>query len=423
MKILWLTNIPLPESSLLLNEKPMPYGGWLVNASKQLSENDFCELAIAFPKDNIDNYKLLYGETIKYYLFPRIKNRDKSSIGNNVHLTRIIDEVKPDIVHIFGTEYEHTLEMINICKERSIEAVISVQGLVSVIAKHYTSSLPVNVQRRFTFRDFVKQDSINQQQKKFSKRGNEEIESIKRAQHIIGRTTWDKACISEINPNAQYHFCNETLREEFYKYRWSIEKCEKHSIFVSQGSYPIKGLHFVLEAMRLVLRRFPDAKLYIAGDNIVKSDTLKDKLKKSSYGKYIEKLIQQYDLKNTVFFTGSLNEIKMCQQYLKSHVFVCPSSIENSPNSLGEAMILGIPSVASYVGGIPDMLKDKQEGFLYQHDAPYMLAHYVCEIFDNAELAGNFSNNARQHASETHDRDGNIMRLIDIYSEIIGEWR
>ena len=84
-------------------------------------------------------------------------------------------------------------------------------------------------------------------------------------------------------------------------------------------------------------------------------------------------------------------------------------------------MILGVPCVASYVGGIPDMLKDKDEGFLYQHDAPYMLAHYVCTIFENEDLALKFSKNAREHALMTHDRKENTRRLIEIYSEIVSK--
>lgn len=63
---------------------------------------------------------------------------------------------------------------------------------------------------------------------------------MKKVKHIIGRTTWDKACTSQINPKTRYYFCNETLRKKIYKYEYSLEKCEQHSIFVSQASNPIK---------------------------------------------------------------------------------------------------------------------------------------------------------------------------------------
>ena len=200
--------------------------------------------------------------------------------------------MNPDLVHIFGTEFEHSLAMINVCNDLGIETVISIQGLVSVIGKHYMSNLPFGVQKRFTFRDFVKQDNIQQQQKKFIEKGSLEIEAIKRTRHIIGRTTWDKACTSHINNDATYHFCNETLREEFYNHKWKLDQCERFSIFTSQATYPIKGIHFVLEAMPLILKRFPQTKLYIAGHDITKVDTIKQKIKLSSYGKHIRDLIK-----------------------------------------------------------------------------------------------------------------------------------
>ena len=116
--------------------------------------------------------------------------------------------------------------------------------------------------------------------------------------------------------------------------------------------------------MPLILKRFPDTKLYVSGKDILKTDTLKDRLFMTYYSKYIKKMISNLKLEQKIVFTGLLNEKQMCQQYLKSHVFVCPSSIENSPNSLGEAMILGVPCIGSYVGGIPDMLEHGKEGFI-----------------------------------------------------------
>ena len=74
----------------------------------------------------------------------------------------------------------------------------------------------------------------------------------------MGRTTWDQACTYLINPKVKYHFCNETLRSEFYKDRWKVENCNKHTIFISQASYPIKGFHKFLEAL-VQVKTFPEA--------------------------------------------------------------------------------------------------------------------------------------------------------------------
>ena len=416
MNTLWLTNIVLPEVNQLMREPLTPFGGWLVGASSLLSADESIDLSIAFPKIGSTDVQQLHGERINYYAFPPVREKGIELNRPNAYLKKILEKAKPDIIHIFGTEYPHTLAMVNTCDVNKV--IISIQGLTSIYAKHYMASLPENVQNRSTLRDQVKQDNLKQQQAKFAKRGLNEIEALKKVRHIIGRTTWDRACTYQINPDATYHFCNETLRHEFYKHEWDIQKCEKHSIFVSQGSYPIKGLHYMLEAMPLILKNFPDAQLYVGGTNITKSDTYKDRLKLSSYGKYIKDLIKRYYLENNVIFTGLLDEKQMCKRYLRSHVFVCPSSIENSPNSLGEAMILGVPCVASDVGGVSDMIQHREEGYIYQADAPYMLAYYVGEIFKNDEIAVQISEKARKHALKTHDPNENLSRLLEIYKEI-----
>ncbi|MFE7063742.1 glycosyltransferase family 4 protein [Sutcliffiella sp. NPDC057660] len=419
IKVLWLINISLPEVSNLMNEEASPYGGWLINTSEDLANKKGIELTIAFPKKNIQSYRKVKGDKITYYAFTPVRDKDKQIIEENIVFRNILNEVNPDIVHIYGTEIAHSLSMVNICKREKIEAVVSIQGLVSVIPKHFEANLPFKTIFGFTLRNILRKDNVRGLKKLFIKSGKNEIEAIKNIKHIIGRTTWDKACTSQINPQAEYHFCNETLRQEFYKHQWKMENCEKHSIFLSQGQYPIKGLHYVIEAMPLILKRFPNTKLYISGKDITKSATIKDRLLMTYYGKYIKKMILDSELEKNIVFTGPLDEKEMCNRYLKSNIFVCPSSIENSPNSLGEAMILGVPSVASNVGGVADMLKHKEEGFVYPADAPYMLAHYVCEIFNNDELALRFSNNARAHALRTHDPLTNTNRLIEIYEEIL----
>ena len=270
-----------------------------------------------------------------------------------------------------------------------------------------------DIYNNFTFRDFLT-GTILKGQKRFELRGIYEIEMLRMARHIIGRTSWDRSRIWAINPNAVYHFCNETLRPDFYDGDlWNYEKCEKHSIFLSQAGYPIKGLHQVLKSMPIILRHYPDTRIRVAGGDITKSLTFSERLRLSGYGKYIKRLIKKNGLEEKITFTGNLNGEQMKQEYLSANVFVCPSSIENSPNSLGEAQILGVPCVASYVGGVMDMMRGNEEN-LYRFEEVEMLAEKVCQIFANADNQIDM----KGIAAKRHDPKSNSTNLLSIYKNI-----
>lgn len=413
MKILWLTNVPLSKVRKEISTNTIQTGGWLDGMSDELLKDKDVEFFSIFPfttnneiKGKVDN--------INYLAFSSNFSCEKKQ---DIFI-KAINEFNPDVIHIFGTEFNHTLEMLQVCEKLNIleKVVINIQGLCSKIADVYYSGLPNKVVNGYTLRDFIRRDNIRQQRKKFKKRGVPEIEAIKIAKNVIGRTDWDKACTTQINPNINYYFCDATLRNAFYSGKWNYEKCEKHSIFVSQSSYPIKGFHKLLQAMPLILQQYPDAKIYTTGKDLMNL-SFKDKLKLGSYQKYLIKLIRKNGLENKIKFLGMLNEEKMKQTYLNSNCFVLCSSIENESNALGEAMILGVPSVASYVGGVPSRLIHMKDGYLYNFDEEYMLAYYVCKVFEDKEC-GEISENAIKHASECYSKKQNLKDLLTIYNLI-----
>ncbi len=334
-----------------------------------------------------------------------------------VRFREIIADFRPDMVHIFGTEFPHTLAMVR-SFGRPERTLIGIQGLCFACAKAYMADLPKEVIFRKTFRDWLKKDGILQQQEKFRIRGEREQEALKGVLHITGRTDFDREETGKINSVARYHFMNETMRAPFYSGSWNRESCSPFRIFLSQGDYPLKGFHYVLKAMPEILARYPEACVYVAGNSVIENRTIKDKIKISSYGKYLLELIESLRLEGHVNILGRLSAEEMKQELLKSSLFICASSLENSPNSMGEAMLLGVPVVAARTGGIPSMVEDGKEGLLYEAGNVKELAGCVIKVWEEPKEAMQRAQAARKRAMDTHDGDKNFGRLLEIYREI-----
>ncbi len=426
MRVLWLCNVMLPVIGEYLNRPYSNAGGWLTGLSEDLlrSKSEELELAVCFPtsfdEQMIEGYiqREEWNRGLRYFGFPKhTKNEATYDERTETYLKEVLNEYKPEVVHVFGTEFAHTLAMMRVIENKK-RVIIGMQGVLAVCAERYEANLPKHIVNRYTLRDILKQDNIKNAKRKFQKRAKFEEEALKQAIHVVGRTKFDFEETLKINPNRCYDTLNETLRDVFYEKRWDISRIESHSILVSQGDYPLKGLHFIFEALPEIIKKYPDVKLYVAGNPIFSQKTWKDRLKISSYGKYLESLIRVNHLENHVIFTGSLQAEKMCDRYLKSHVFVCPSVIENSPNSVGEAMLLGMPVISSKVGGVPDMITNGEEGLLVESANVDAFVNALEEIFKYDEMAVQMGKNANKKALQLYNREENFQTLLEIYHRI-----
>lgn len=409
MRVLWVSNILFPEADSLLGHSPSGLkssGGWLLSAARELSLREGIELHVACPA-RVERIVKVQGEHIVYHLFNGLQPSGEPLTGDcpalDAVFADILSGVNPDIVDVHGTEYAHNLSCIRAAAGR--RCVVTIQGLIFASVPHFRDGLD----RRTIFlhgRPFHK--GILHDERVFARRAGPEKELLRKATDFIGRTGWDREQTAGINPGARYHHCDETLREEFYSGCWEYSKCLRHSIFTSQGTYPVKGLHQLLKAMPAILREYPDAMLFVGGGNILES--------RGEYARIIAWMLRSLYLEDHVRFTGNLDAHAMKDRLLRSNVFVCPSTIENSPNSLGEAQLLGVPCVASRVGGIPTMIPDPMCGTMYPFEDTGELARLVCEVF----ACGDFDNtHMRDIARRRHAPRANCNRLIDIYKSLI----
>lgn len=416
MKVLWISNIIFPELCDRLGMPAPVFAGWMQSGAKALLEReDALDLAVVSFYQG-DSLQVFCDSHIRYYLVPEKTTNTLLYDARVEHFLKVVnDDFKPNLVHIHGTEYGHSLAQIRACGSEN--TVVSIQGLVHYCKDYYFGGISEReLIKCRTFRDIVRRDSLFNQRNRMAKRGLFEVELLKSVRHVIGRTSWDKACVWALNPNANYHSCNETLRDGFYNKQWQYDKCSPHTIFLSQGHYPLKGLHQVIKSLPLILREYPDTEVYVSGYNFFSGLPF---WRKNGYANFVQKLLMRLGVTEKVHFLGQLNEEQMIAEYMNAHVFVCPSAIENSPNSVGEAQLLGTPVVASYVGGTMDMVKDGETGFLYRYEEISLLAQRVCELFSNRELCERISVQERTVANSRHSKDTNATALVEIYKEIV----
>lgn len=409
MKLLWLCNM-MPGAVLAHITGQAASGGlWVDHVLKLLRTQDV-RLHILFPGEGQQG---ALDENCSFLSFhkgaPHVYVPDQETL-----FRREVEVFQPDVIHIWGTEFGHTLAMMKVAESLGLleRCIISIQGLCSVYAGHYAEGVPHSVQQGYTFRDLIRRDNIRGQREKFILRGQFEEQALKMTHHVMGRTQWDRACTARLNPDVRYHFCNETLREPFYQDQWRYDACRKHRIFASSCLYPIKGFHYLLEAFREVLKTYPDATLAVPGTSFFEAS----KLRRTNYQKYMAELAA--GLEDKIEFLGSLSAQQMKAAYLSANVFVLPSTIENSPNSLGEAMLLGLPCVSSDVGGVKDLMTHGEEGILYQSSASYMLAYEIMRVFAMEEKAETMGRAAHAHAAKTHAPQKNLEDLMEIYRSL-----
>ncbi len=394
-------------------------GGWVENLVNALCGENI-KMFVAAYADFTDRVEIKEFNGVHYCALPaRIRDLSVCNAQMCHDLQELVERVQPDVVHIIGTEKEFDLKLLEAAGAE--KTVVSITGMVGYIARHFLAGIDEKNFRVRSIGDILRRTGGPiEGKKRFARWGVYEKQLIQKAKYVMGRTTWDYACVKQLNPEIDYTYCGEILNPLYFDHQWQLDQAKPHRIFVSQGNYPLKGIHILLEAFPAILKRYPDAEIYVAGNDIMTCDTVIKRIKQTTYAQYLNRLLKKLQIpKEKVKYTGPLAANEMLEQYLQCHVSVMPSAIENSPNSLGEAMLLGVPCVASCVGGMQDMLRDRTDGYLYPFDEAYMLAYYVCDIFEREDLARTFSENAREMARKRFDVEQVKETTLSVYRKIV----
>lgn len=416
MKVLWFSLSPCSSAKRFGTEKIIQ--GWMISLENAIKRTEEISLEIAYIS-RIDEPPFEY-EGVKYYpiyskgksLSEKISNIYGSTASKDKKMLPIyksvIEQSKPDIIHIHGTESSFCLITSEITK---IPIVYSIQGFIAPIAEQYFSGYPLSVLKKYdTLKNKLMNKSIISKYRSFVYDAQREKNAIKQAEHLIGRTSWDCAICHLYNPNAKYYVVNEILREPFYNTVWDKTCFNKIFTIVSTLSPGIyKGYETLLKAAALL-------KEHAAFDyewRVVGCD------KNAVTVKIAEQMTGLNSHECNITLLGTKNADELAQELKNADIYCHTSHIENSPNSVCEAMILGMPVISTFVGGTDSMLEHQKEGILYQDGDPYALAAYIANLHDNFEKAVAFGAKARKRAWERHNKEYIINELLKVYKEIL----
>lgn len=190
--------------------------------------------------------------------------------------------------------------------------------------------------------------------------------------------------------------------------------CEQHEFEVNKDPFKIiflsrltkgKGCLEAIQAIEILVKEFPNVKLFMVGEGEMKCELLK--------------YVINHDLGKNVEFTGWLEGEKKYSLLSQCGIMLYPTYYgEGMPNNLLEGMGMGLAAVTRPVAGIPDIFVDGENGFLIESLNPNDFAMKVKFLFQNKDVWQTISERNRQIAKERFEISNVVKRLEQLYFEM-----
>ena len=417
MKVLWFSLSPC--GSLRRKKELRVIQGWMISLEDEIKKAPEIQLNVAyFTNEERDCFSY---EGVTYYpmyekksanplvrIIDRKKPMTKRDAAVLPKMLKVVERCRPDIIHIHGTEQSFGLIQDYI---KDIPIVFSIQGLIAPYKEKFYSGLPESqVRNHETLEEKFRGFSSDYLFRSFCERGQRECHYLQKANYIFGRTSWDSAITGLLNPNRKYYVVDEIMRQQFYQKLWNKDGFSKKLKIVSTISGGIyKGYETVLRSAKL-LKDYAgfDFEWHVAGYDC-----------KSKWVHLAEKLTGISTTSCNIILHGRIDADELSSLLIESDIYVHVSHIENSPNSVCEAMLVGMPVIASFAGGTSSMLENEKEGILVQDGDPYMYAGAIVDYYMDFKKAKAYGENARRRAMERHNPQRIREQLLHGYKNIM----
>lgn len=319
---------------------------------------------------------------------------------------KVIEQYQPDIIHVFGCEWPYGL----LTPYTDIPLVVHIQG--SIIP--YNNALYPPGYNEFTM---VKAAGGNLRKDwhclmNYNKaKSNLEMEKRvwKTVRHYMGRTSWDKALVNMLTKDATYHHVEEALRPAFMntQKQWQIPEDGKLRLLSIGCSSFWKGIDMILKTAHVLNEAGIDFEWNVAGSM---SNELQNVVENKEKMKFAD---------NHINILGFCSPESLIDLMCQSTLYVHTAYIENSPNSICEAQLLGMPIISTMVGGIATLVSNRIDGELFPANDPWQMANAIVALSEDVGRMKKYSENSRHHAMLRHDPLNILNQLMTCYKDLV----
>lgn len=413
-KILWFC------AAQFSDEKIKTTGTWLIAMGNAVAKNADIEL-YNVTYGNVKSITQKNSKNIIQWIIP-YEERKKYHQGSKELISfikKIDNEIKPDLIHVWGTETGFGIDVVK--AKLHTPVLLEIQGLLFAYVKYYYGGLS----SKDLFNCIGLKEILRPKNhpyfihKRFKKRGKHELLLIQQMENISVQSDWVDSIIKHVNPKSNIFPTGIMLRSEFYETPiWEYQNnSQAINIFTScSGAIPYKGLQVILDAIALLKNRYPNIKLNIGGEIPIKK---KYGFIRDGYISWLLKKANQLGVADSISWLGMMDADEMIHEMHKSSLVVIPSFVETYCLFMAESMMVGVPTVASFAAALPQLAEHGKSALYFPTGDHWSCAQQIEKIITDHELAKKLSVEARNIALQRNNQTKILQTQLDIYNKII----
>jgi glycosyltransferase involved in cell wall biosynthesis len=388
LRVAWVAPYDLRRFAHLLDrprEAPYHNAPWITNGALALAQSGV-DLHIVTYDKRLTADRRFVEDGITFHLLripapaiPRVAVGYQLDVGS---FLRTLDAIQPDIVHGHGTE--------NIFSYAAVRSryphVISMQAVVAELVRTYTSWSRARCEHSLV--RFV------------------ERYTLRRARWAFVEAPFVESLIRRVNPAMSVRLAGNIVSAPFFAVERDRASVAPRIMFVGRLT-PTKGVEEIVRAFHTIAASDPRLELHLVGQGVP-----------AYVSGRLRTLIDAGPGSARVVMRGHLSAADIAADYTDARMVVLPTYYDTSPNVIAEAMVAGVPVIATAVGGLPYMLDDGANGQLVPPGDVGGLADAIRSNLRAPEAAEARAVRAQAVARRRYGRELFVSRMLSMYRAV-----